>query len=185
MNVTRICIADGCEGTILARGMCRKHYERFRKYGTTTLENPSAEVRLAARICVTDSGCMEWTGTVNAKGYGHIRSGGKNVAVHRLAWVIANGPIPDGLFVCHKCDNPPCCNVEHLFVGTAAQNNADRDAKGRTRFAEHHYNSVKTHCIHGHPFDNENTIIFRGKRICRSCGRRIQTERRRRLNKIT
>jgi hypothetical protein len=49
---------------------------------------------------------------------------------HRFAWFLAHGPIPDGLCVCHHCDNPPCCNVDHLFLGTIADNNADMLAKG-------------------------------------------------------
>lgn len=50
---------------------------------------------------------------------------------NRAAWVLVNGPIPDGMLVCHHCDNPPCCNPAHLFLGTNSDNIADRDAKGR------------------------------------------------------
>ncbi|MGH7024521.1 MAG: HNH endonuclease signature motif containing protein [Caulobacteraceae bacterium] len=53
---------------------------------------------------------------------------------HRLAWELANGPIPDGLLILHKCDNPVCCNPDHLFLGTAADNHADCAAKGRAAF---------------------------------------------------
>jgi hypothetical protein len=55
---------------------------------------------------------------------------------HRVAWEEANGPIPDGKCVLHSCDNPPCCNPEHLFLGSDIDNVVDRDAKGRTARAE-------------------------------------------------
>jgi hypothetical protein len=58
---------------------------------------------------------------------------GKRVAVHRLAWEFSNGEIPQGMFVCHRCDNPKCFEVSHLFLGTAADNMADKIAKGRGR----------------------------------------------------
>lgn len=72
--------------------------------------------------------CWIWTGPRVRGGYGRA---GVNLA-HRLAWERANGPIPEGLFVLHRCDNPPCCNPSHLFLGTHDDNMRDRDAKGRT-----------------------------------------------------
>jgi hypothetical protein len=57
---------------------------------------------------------------------------------HRVAWELTYGPVPDGLFVCHRCDNPPCCNPAHLFLGSAADNNHDKCAKGRQVFGERH-----------------------------------------------
>lgn len=73
------------------------------------------------------SACWPWKGSVMGEGYGRYRQ----AYTHRLAWMLANGPIPAGLFVLHKCDNPPCCNPDHLFLGTQADNVRDRDAKGR------------------------------------------------------
>jgi hypothetical protein len=76
--------------------------------------------------------CWVWEGGLaGRKGYGVISYKGKNVRAHRLAWELANGPIPNGLFVCHHCDNPPCVNPNHLFLGTATDNAQDMCQKGR------------------------------------------------------
>lgn len=78
-------------------------------------------------------GCWLWRGAaLPPMGHGTIRRGKKNYTVHRLSWEIHRGPIPDGLQVCHHCDVPKCVNPDHLFIGTQADNNRDRHAKGRT-----------------------------------------------------
>jgi len=131
---------------------------------------PIAE-RLRARIVVAVSGCHEWTGYRDSDGYGSISVDGKMIATHRLAWFLANGPIPPGMQVLHHCDNPPCGQTEpseafpdgHLFLGTNADNVADKIAKGRDQ------NQRKTHCWQGHPFNAANTYAYRGRRQCRAC----------------
>lgn len=76
--------------------------------------------------------CWVWTAATKTKGYGKFGIGSITALSHRVCWELCRGPIPEGLFVLHRCDNPPCCNPEHLFLGTLADNNRDRDSKGRT-----------------------------------------------------
>lgn len=74
--------------------------------------------------------CWEWSG-YRDKGYGQIRTQSGLVLTHRLAYEFMWGPIPGKLFVCHRCDNPPCCNPWHLFIGTQLDNMRDMVSKGR------------------------------------------------------
>ena len=87
--------------------------------------------RILRRCMRTTNGCWEWQGArVNGR-YGQIGFDGKPLRVHRVVYEFCYGPIPEGLFVCHHCDNPPCCNPGHLFVGTPRQNYLDAVRKGR------------------------------------------------------
>lgn len=81
------------------------------------------------------NGCVEWTGVRLTFGYGMFRVRGKasKMLAHRWAWEHANGSIPHGLSVLHKCDNPACVNTDHLFLGTYRDNAKDRESKGRGR----------------------------------------------------
>jgi len=79
------------------------------------------------------TGCMILTGSDNGTGYGRVHHAGRAMLGHRASWEIHNGPIPKGLVVCHKCDNPPCFNPQHLFIGTYSDNARDMLAKGRDR----------------------------------------------------
>ena len=83
------------------------------------------------RVEKSPSGCWIWKGNVNEQGYGRVRFNGRSMLAHRVAWMLTHGDVPDGHFVCHQCDNPPCVNPEHLFTGTASDNNKDMHAKGR------------------------------------------------------
>jgi hypothetical protein len=85
-------------------------------------------------------GCWAWTGAT-VYGYGRIGAGGTYgpaLMAHRVSWELHNGPIPEGMNVLHRCDNPPCTNPEHLFLGTHADNVADKVAKGRGASRQRH-----------------------------------------------
>ena len=129
------------------------------------------------------NGCLEWTQGGNSKGYGAMSFEGRPTLTHRVAWILVNGPIPDGLFVLHHCDNPPCCETApseaypdgHLFLGTHNDNAADRDTKGRGANG----NSIKTHCKYGHEFTEANTSVNKhGHRNCRTCHAANEVRRR-------
>lgn len=78
--------------------------------------------------------CWEWTGCRIRNGYGRLGYKGKQHLTHRIAWELTNGTIPDGLCILHKCDNPPCCNPDHHFLGTKLDNMLDMRSKGRENY---------------------------------------------------
>jgi hypothetical protein len=79
------------------------------------------------------TGCRPWRGTRDRDGYGVLGVDGRQQRAHRVVWELTHGPIPDGLCVCHHCDNPPCVEPTHPFLGTHADNVRDAVAKGRRR----------------------------------------------------
>lgn len=93
----------------------------------------SLENRFWEKVARSES-CWEWTGYLDRRGYGRIGTGGRGqdmLLAHRAAWLLHFGAIPDGLMVCHTCDNPRCVRVGHLFLGTAKDNTTDAIHKRR------------------------------------------------------
>lgn len=94
-----------------------------------------------------DTGCLEWTGTVDKDGYGRISVKRRNVRIHRYWYEKTTGPIPEGHVVCHKCDNPRCVEPSHLFLDTHAGNVADKVDKKRQATGEGNGNVKVTEAI--------------------------------------
>lgn len=121
-----------------ARGRVRRfvkgHFRRGRKFPGKGAKQPSLEERFWRNVRKSD-GCWWWIGGKCSKGYGSIMADGRIAGAHRVAYELHIGPIPNGISVCHSCDNPACVNPSHLWLGTNLDNTRDRDRKGRGRWA--------------------------------------------------
>lgn len=145
--IERICVC--CEKPFLARP------EQIRqgrgKYCSQTCACASRSCRpLAERFWEKvakrdDDACWLWTANQDARGYGRFAVSRCNIRLsHRVAWELLNGTIPEGLRVLHTCDNPPCVNPDHLFVGTAKENTRDMVRKWRHAHGERHGHATLT-----------------------------------------
>lgn len=107
--------------------------------------------------------CWIWQGMRHRQGYGIVSLKNVQQGAHRVVWKILNSDISSEQHVCHKCDNPPCVNPDHLFLGNHQQNMQDMVEKKR------HNRARMTHCDLGHPLSGDNLKMRAGKRRCRIC----------------
>jgi hypothetical protein len=141
----------------------------------------SYEERFFQKVNKTDS-CWVWTGALNSKGYGSMGFEGKTMSTHKLSYLWFRGEIPEGMLVCHHCDNPPCVNPEHLFLDTNSGNMKDMFKKGRNGSST----KRQTHCKKGHSFEEFEPLVYIKKqgrqigkeyRVCRECKRISDSKR--------
>lgn len=151
--------------------------------------------KFESRVAIRDSGCHEWIAARGSYGHGHFSIRDPETRVFhqykasRVAWMLYVGSIPDRMWVLHHCDNPPCVNPEHLFIGNAQDNVDDMHKKGRGlpldiviararlgRSIAADKKRSRTHCRYGHPYSGENLIVFTSQsgtpaRDCKECRR--------------
>lgn len=148
---TRICTlcAKSSSGR-WARGLCSGCYQKQRRLGGLAAFESTNDMDIAGRLkhySVPNpaNGCIEWVGS-KCNGYGVLGTKDSFVVAHRAAWSLANdgADIPEGMFVCHRCDNPKCINPKHLFLGTPKDNSQDMSAKGRSTRGERSASALLT-----------------------------------------
>ena len=130
-SIIKVCKIDRCDKKHAGHGFCSKHLNAYNKKNAIPIDNEIMKSFLYSKITVNiKTNCHEWILGKN-RGYGCFKKNGIVYAAHRVSYEVHNNVIPDGMFVCHHCDNPKCINPEHLFLGTNQDNMIDMRKKGR------------------------------------------------------
>ena len=134
------------------------------------------EERFWRKVDKTET-CWLWSAGTDKFGYGKFKAKGKTIRAHRYSYVLFNGPIPNGLFVCHECDVTGCVNPQHLWLGPPSSNTRDMVSKNR------HGAHMKPgeYCRNGHEYAVVGTFVYNGKRArraCKECKRNADKRRR-------
>lgn len=138
-----LCSIEGCTYPCkwTNRGWCQTHYHRWRRHGTPYHYVPATvEERFWSKVDKSGD-CWLWTAYLDANRYGHFSIKRCRKSAHRVSYAFSVGQIPEGKQVLHHCDNPPCVNPDHLFLGTHDDNMADKKAKGRAPIGSNNGNS--------------------------------------------
>lgn len=164
------CSADDCDKEVSARGLCSKHYYRWRKHGDVSVTlriRGDDRARFESYIDRQTDGCWPWMGALHKDGYGIFNVSARTWLAHRWAYEQFVGPVPDGLELDHLCRNRRCVNPAHLEPVLHRENVRRGDGWA--------INARRTHCPQGHPYDEANTRWVRRDgtfiRVCRSCSR--------------
>lgn len=136
------CAVANCKNDVIARGLCHKHYKRWQINGHTGITNgkgctdPHERFRFLTKR--EANGCLEWQGPMGNSGYGQTKWRRVYFSAHKFSWTLHKGAVPDGLFVCHRCNNKRCVDPDHLYLGTQSQNTQDAIASGLIKTGERH-----------------------------------------------
>jgi hypothetical protein len=176
---SRLCCVVDCLKPVEGHGYCVKHLRRMQAHGDaeTTLVERDAVKRFHESYRRSPAGCWIWTGSDrNQFGHARMHDSGRRVLAHRWSYEHFIGPIPKGLVLDHLCKNAACVNPTHLEPVTQPENVARAETAITT------INRNKTHCIHGHEFNDKNTARRlngdRPRRACRACAREREATRR-------
>lgn len=164
--MTGDCPMPDCGRPLYCRGYCRRHYYRMVRTGNPLGRAGVLPIDRFTRFWQLDeaTGCWLWTSCIDPCGYGTFTERGKNIGAHRWSYQHHVGPIPAGLELDHLCFVRHCVNPAHLEPVTHHENTLRGKGLGAINIA-------KTHCPHGHPYNEANTRWYRGHRYCRQCKR--------------